>query len=183
MKRLNIGCGTDIKEGCINLDRNSLDGVDVVWDLDEFPYPFEDNSIDRIFAFHILEHVEYYEKTMQELNRIMKKGGAIYIRVPHFSAPIANSEFHRRFFCFTNSFTNKRMFGTSTDGDLKGYFGFDLKYKRLRFMGKLLFWNHLIEPLVCLISPQLYEATMLKSLFPATEIFAMLIKVKGIEEN
>ncbi|MBU3940391.1 MAG: class I SAM-dependent methyltransferase [Nanoarchaeota archaeon] len=176
--RLNLGCGSDIKENCINVDKIKLNGVDIVWDLDKYPYPFEDNSIDRIFAFHILEHVKDYEKTMGELNRIMKKNGALYIRVPHFSSAIANSEFHHRFFCFTNSFTNKRLFKTSTDADFIDYFGFKLKYKKLRFEKGYLFWNYLIEPLVELISPQLYEATILKGLFPARELFVMLIKVK-----
>ena len=179
MKRLNLGCGTDIKEGCINVDKVQLDGVDVVWDLDKYPYPFiKDNSIDRIFAFHILEHVKDYEKTMEELNRIMKVGGGLYIRVPHFSAPIANSEFHRRFFCFTNSFTHERLLKNATDGSLIDYFGFKLKYKKLRFEKGIMFWNYLVEPLVGLITPQVYEATFLKSLFPAREIYAMLVKVK-----
>jgi len=179
MKRLNLGCGSDIKVDCINLDRNEGKGIDVVWDLDKFPYPFSNESIDRIFAFHILEHVENYEMTLKEINRIMKPGGALYIRVPHFSAPIANSEFHKRFFCFTNAFTHKRLKKDATDKDLQNYFGFELIHKELRFDKRFMPWNWLVEPIVKAITPQVYEATFLKSLFPALELYVVMIKRKG----
>jgi len=34
MKKLNLGCGNDIRQGYINLDVAKLDGVDVVWDYE-----------------------------------------------------------------------------------------------------------------------------------------------------
>lgn len=45
MQKLTIGCGKKIEEGYINLDKIALKGVDIVWDLDKFPYPFEDNTL------------------------------------------------------------------------------------------------------------------------------------------
>lgn len=36
MKRLNLGCGRDIKKGWINLDILKLPGVDVVYDLTNY---------------------------------------------------------------------------------------------------------------------------------------------------
>ena len=53
--KLNLGCGRDIREGYVNLDKAGLDGVDVVHDLNVFPYPFEDNEFDEI---HYLLEVE-----------------------------------------------------------------------------------------------------------------------------
>ena len=40
MKKLNLGCGNDIRQGYINLDVAELDGVDVVWDVNKLPLPF-----------------------------------------------------------------------------------------------------------------------------------------------
>jgi predicted SAM-dependent methyltransferase len=55
--KLNLGCGSDYRQGYINVDRVS--GVaDVVHDLNVFPYPWSDNSVDEIVARHILEHLE-----------------------------------------------------------------------------------------------------------------------------
>lgn len=35
MKKLNLGLGTDIREGWINLDRSALPGVNVVHDIEQ----------------------------------------------------------------------------------------------------------------------------------------------------
>ena len=47
MKKLNLGCGTDIKKGYINLDVAKLDGVDVVHDINRLPLPFKENFLMR----------------------------------------------------------------------------------------------------------------------------------------
>ncbi len=56
--KLNLGCGKQIKEDYTNLDKVALEGVDVVHDLDVFPYPFRDNTFDEILCSHVLEHVD-----------------------------------------------------------------------------------------------------------------------------
>ena len=72
MKKLNVGCGDDIKEGYTNLDFVKLGGVDVVHDLNKFPWPFKDNTFDRVYASHVLEHVDDLIKIMKEIQRISK---------------------------------------------------------------------------------------------------------------
>ena len=57
MRRLNLGCGRKIFKNSVNLDRVKLDGVDVVHDLNKFPYPFKDESFDEIKALAVLEHL------------------------------------------------------------------------------------------------------------------------------
>ena len=52
-KKLNLGCGKDIKGGYINLDVVDYGG-NMIHDINTFPYPFEDNTFDEIFASHIL---------------------------------------------------------------------------------------------------------------------------------
>lgn len=89
MKRLNLGCGTDIKKGWINLDNSVLTGVDVKHNILKFPYPFKNNEFDYILASHILEHFypEEITKIMNELHRIIKKDGILEIRVPYYNSP------------------------------------------------------------------------------------------------
>jgi len=83
--RLNLGCGNDIRKGWINLDIFDNEGVDVVHNLNELPLPFEDEMFDVILCKDILEHVNYIP-LMGELHRILKEGGLIKIKVPHFTS-------------------------------------------------------------------------------------------------
>lgn len=50
--------------------------VDVVWDLNKCPYPFEDDSVDYVLAKHVLEHLDDVISVMNGLHRILKKGGS-----------------------------------------------------------------------------------------------------------
>ncbi len=72
--KLNLGCGKDIKEGYINLDKWALGEVDVVHNLNLFPYPFKDNIFDEILCSHLLEHVNDLIKVMEELHRMLLTG-------------------------------------------------------------------------------------------------------------
>ena len=87
MKRLNVGCGRDIKEGWINLDMVKHEGVDVIHDLNKFPYPFKDNTFDIILASQIIEHLDNPLSFIKELWRIAKPGAEINIGTVHFSSP------------------------------------------------------------------------------------------------
>lgn len=54
--RLHLGCGTTYKRGYLNVD--IVPGLgDMVIDLNQIPYPFEENSVDEILAENILEHL------------------------------------------------------------------------------------------------------------------------------
>ena len=44
--------------------------------------PFEDNSYDFIFCNHVLEHIPDDTKAMQELFRVLKKGGMAILQIP-----------------------------------------------------------------------------------------------------
>jgi len=87
MKKLNIGCGRDIMDGWINLDLKKGEGVNVVHNLNKFPYPFKDNTFDRIWASQIIEHLENPERFIRELWRISKEGAKIVVGTVHFSSP------------------------------------------------------------------------------------------------
>ena len=71
-KILNVGCGYT-SYGDINLDYRELPNVDVVHDLNVFPYPFEDKSFDEILCFEVLEHLHSPYTTLKELRRIYRR--------------------------------------------------------------------------------------------------------------
>lgn len=83
MKKLNIGCGYDIKPDYINLDVVDYGG-NIIHDMNSFPYPFEDNYFDEIYASHILEHLENFNKVITELYRILKPNGILIVFAPFF---------------------------------------------------------------------------------------------------
>lgn len=87
MKKLNIGCGTDIKKDYVNLDSCNLAGVNAVHNLNDFPWPFKNDIFDLIEANHILEHLNDIPKCLREIWRISKNKGVVKIRVPHYASP------------------------------------------------------------------------------------------------
>ena len=98
--KLNLGCGSDYKKGWINVD--VVKGTaDVVWDLNRFPYPFKDNSADYVLLKHVLEHLDDIILVMNELHRIVKRGGIVEIRVPFYTNFQALTHVqHKHFFAY-----------------------------------------------------------------------------------
>lgn len=90
MKHLNLGCGDYPKEGYVNLDRRKKVGVDICHDLNMRPYPFSDGEFDLIEADHVLEHLQDVFATMEELHRILKPGGTLILKTPHFTRGYAH---------------------------------------------------------------------------------------------
>lgn len=82
---LDLGCGKSKKNGAIGIDFIKMPGVDVVCDLNK-GLPLPDNSVDGIYASHILEHLDDFMFAMKEIWRVLKKNGWVKIWVPHFSA-------------------------------------------------------------------------------------------------
>jgi len=84
---INLGCGKTRIPGSIGVDVVKIDNfVDVVHDFNIVPYPFKNNSADEIHLYHVLEHLHKPLEKMEELHRILKPGGKLYLRVPHFSS-------------------------------------------------------------------------------------------------
>lgn len=85
--KLNLGCGHKKMAGWVNVDQFPDCNPDIVANLEHFPYPWEDNSVDEILLSHVLEHLgqltEVYLKIIQELYRICQHGAVIKIHVPH----------------------------------------------------------------------------------------------------
>src|SRR5581483_6511417 len=83
--KLNLGAGTDIRPGWVNLDSAAISGIDVVHDIENLPLPFDNASCSEIVAQDVLEHVDYVP-VLRDLHRILAPGGTLTIRVPHFTS-------------------------------------------------------------------------------------------------
>ena len=86
---LNLGCGYSKRVGAINVDKYANCEPDVVHDLNVFPYPWDDDSVDGIVMFHVLEHLGDWWTVILECARILKPGGKLHIRVPDESSTAA----------------------------------------------------------------------------------------------
>lgn len=94
-----IGCGhSRLKEldpegdnkwsNLYTLDSNEACNPDFLHDLEEFPYPFADDSFNEIHAYEVLEHTgaqgdwKFFFKQFDELWRILKPDGFLMASVP-----------------------------------------------------------------------------------------------------
>ncbi len=86
--KLNLGCGFRKYEGYINVDSEPQCRPDFVWDLEQTPWPWEDNSISEIKLEHVLEHLgltpQAYLNIWKELYRVCRDGAVIDILVPYW---------------------------------------------------------------------------------------------------
>ena len=178
MKKLNLGCGHDIKSGWINLDVSRLDGVDVVHDIENIPLPFPDNSFGEILAKDVLEHVDYID-TLRDLHRMLSIDGELVIQVPHFTSadnfidPTHKFQFSVQTFDFF-------VGDMGTGRDYYFDFAFDrVASRKINFLKRpILFYNYLVEMLVntSYKAQKFYEITGLSRIFPAANISVILIK-------
>lgn len=79
-----IGCGGQKQvRAAVGVDAVAQRGVDIVANLDE-GLPFDDASLDHVFAVHILEHVGDMVAVMAELHRVLKPTGVLHVLCPHW---------------------------------------------------------------------------------------------------
>jgi SAM-dependent methyltransferase len=87
LKTLHIApeqCFLDIFRKQQNLEYITSDLESPIADVkaDICDLPFKDNSFDVVFCNHVLEHITDDKKAMQELFRVMKKGGFGIFQIP-----------------------------------------------------------------------------------------------------
>ncbi len=84
--KLNLGCGKKYIDGWINVDFYDDSKCDVTHDLEEFPWPWEDDSVSEIRIIHTLEHLgadwKVYIKILQEMYRVCEDDALIHVNAP-----------------------------------------------------------------------------------------------------
>jgi SAM-dependent methyltransferase len=84
--KLDIACGQNKTEGYFGVDISKNPGVDLVWDLEKYPWPLPDNSVDEAVCNHYLEHTEDIMKFMNEVHRILKPGAKVLLVSPYYNS-------------------------------------------------------------------------------------------------
>jgi len=110
--RLNIACGQTCKEGWVGIDAVKCKGadplrdsngnivqkfkdVDIAHDLNKYPWPFKDNSVDEIECFHYIEHIPHDIKGTRkdgffcffdEVYRILKPSAKALFVAPYYTS-------------------------------------------------------------------------------------------------
>lgn len=88
---LNLGCGNKLVAGAVQHDRTKhRPEVDVVWDLNDRPWPWPDGSFDLIVACAVLEHLKLtLLESFAECWRILRPGGILHVKLPHWQSDMA----------------------------------------------------------------------------------------------
>lgn len=85
--KLNMGCGYNKVDGFVNVDMFEECRPDVVWNLEQLPWPWPDNAAEHVVFNHSLEHVgqstPVFLGIIKELYRVCRDGATVNINVPH----------------------------------------------------------------------------------------------------
>ncbi|ATE66427.1 class I SAM-dependent methyltransferase [Rhizorhabdus dicambivorans] len=88
IRKLNLGCGFDIRPDFVNADSFPECNPDLLLDVEQPDWPFEDDRFDYVLMKHVLEHVgkdfDVFARIMRNLHRILSPGGILEIHVPHY---------------------------------------------------------------------------------------------------
>ncbi|MFQ5926228.1 MAG: methyltransferase domain-containing protein [Terriglobia bacterium] len=84
-RMLDVGCGRNKYPGAVGVDRNPATDADLLCDLSCPPYPFHESSFDEIRAVHVVEHLEDVIKFMEEMHRLLRPAGRLYLVTPHYT--------------------------------------------------------------------------------------------------
>ena len=170
MVYLNLGCGPLPIEGAINVDVFAHKEVDVVLDFNVTPWPWIDGTVDGIYMLHSLEHVKNDQEVLRECHRVLKRGGFLFISVPHASKPssIGNMGHYRTYskdtldyFLAQESYMfDKIMFKTEVNQINYMFFPYNEKHPYIKFkyprpevtrgIPKIIYWG-ILKPMAWLV--------------------------------
>lgn len=83
-RKLNLGCGYDVREGYLNVDFQAFHNPDLVADIRKLEI-LPSNFYDEIVAQDCLEHFPRCDTkpALAEWSRLLKSGGVLMLRVPN----------------------------------------------------------------------------------------------------
>lgn len=95
--RYDLACGQNRREGFVGIDATKGDCVDMVVDLEAYPWPIETSSAEELHCSHFVEHVEDLCAFMDEAYRIAKPDATMTIIHPYYTSVRAwQDPTHRR---------------------------------------------------------------------------------------
>ena len=82
--KLYLGAGQKRLAGYVHVDIVGCDGIDVIHDLDQVPWPWADDSVEAIVAEDLVEHLNMnLIRFCNEAWRVLAPGGELFVRTPH----------------------------------------------------------------------------------------------------
>ena len=83
--KIHLGCGKRYLSGFIHIDIANFPHIDHVSSVESLPF-IENDSADEIYTSHTFEYFDRLDApiVLKEWNRILKKGGKLYLTVPDF---------------------------------------------------------------------------------------------------
>lgn len=84
--KLDLGCGLHREDGFLGVDIIPGPVVDVVCDLEKYPWPWADDSVEAVSIKHYIEHVKDLIPFMNELYRVMRVGAKCFISAPYYTS-------------------------------------------------------------------------------------------------
>lgn len=134
--KVNLWCGYKTFPWYVNVDCIAWVWVDKIMDLDQYPWQFDNNSVDELYCDNILEHLDFAQST-KEIHRILKKWWIVIIKVPYFSNPWAFFADHTHFYNFDSY--NKYCKNMNPGMDLLEPY-FDLVSRKITFLYEYKQW-------------------------------------------
>lgn len=82
---LDVGCGFNKQPGYVGMDRRKVNGVDIVHDAEDIPWPIEDESCSVITMSHLIEHIKPWRQidVIDECWRVLELDGVLLIATPY----------------------------------------------------------------------------------------------------
>lgn len=82
--KLYLGAGLKRLEGYLHVDVKGCSGIDLVHDLDQLPWPWDNDTAEAIVAEDLVEHLSInLIQFCDEAWRVLMPGGELFVRTPH----------------------------------------------------------------------------------------------------
>lgn len=110
--KLDIGCGKSKHDGYYGVDIDPNSDADLIYDLNNTPWPFDDNQFSEVLASQVIEHVKSPINFINELCRITKPHGKIVIITPHYTSADSYGALDHLWHLSTKSFSSNDKFSS-----------------------------------------------------------------------
>lgn len=95
MIKLDIGGGTNPREGFLNIDQLPSADVQIDFESENLRLPYDNDSVEQVYSSHCFEHIANYPTLLHEIVRVCRLGASVEIRVPHWASSMAHCNGHR----------------------------------------------------------------------------------------
>lgn len=164
---IDLGCGNQKPNGFYGVDIIDCDEVDLVQDLNNSNWDLPSDYFDIIRAIDVFEHLEMPNNFMSEVWRIASQEARITIRGPHFSSGNWHDPTHKRLL-------GSRSFEHYTVDSRYGFYIGDKQFElidyQIQFQWQSILVYKRIGRWIANQFTSIYEKTLLRNLFPATNI-------------